>query len=184
MGEHFRRRQILVDPKFQLQYLKLGVLMALMVAVVLFGVVLILMRAQGIPDDVKQVILKLSIGMVGVLVIYSLIIGLLNVVMTHRVSGAARKLHGFILQLIEGAYGEHVGLRDSDYLQNLAAALNDLSDALQERGRGMDEALAQLEALRERVPGDARQTFSELIARLRQSRRLPEPTEPAAQPKS
>jgi hypothetical protein len=175
MNWFWRRRHVLVDPAFQLQYLKMGLLTAAAIAVPAMFLVVVLVARPIADSDAQRMLVSLAVGMALFVVLYAFLIGLLNVVMTHRVAGAARKLHGRLLDLIEGRWDGEVTLRKSDYLQNLASGLNDLACALRHKRADVGECVARLEALRDRCPEDLRRDLEDVLDRLRRHAPAPAP---------
>jgi hypothetical protein len=138
-GHHgWRRRQYVVDARYQL---RAGVLVG-MVAVALLvllnlsllsqsppatGVAESVPRARQAPAGPNGTSWALLLVGSGVFVAGVIAIGVLE---SHRTAGAAYAIRRSIEQLREGGTGVRVHLRRGDHLQDLAAALNQLAESL------------------------------------------------------
>ncbi len=132
MSDPIVRRRIIVDRKFQLQYLYiwLWVGVGMVVMSLLFYVLgrrILGERAFDPP------IVRLMSGMSGFIVLFCVLMGILSVFLTHRVAGAAYRLEKCIRELTDGEFGGRIQLRTGDYLQNVADALRELQGELRER---------------------------------------------------
>jgi hypothetical protein len=111
-----RRRKVLVDPRYQL---RAGMMVGL-VAFLLLLLVNLSLLTEGAP---WIVLLGGSVVLLGGIV-------LVGVVEAHRTAGAAFAIRRAVDTLATGARGARVRLRRGDHLQELAAAVNRLAEAL------------------------------------------------------
>jgi hypothetical protein len=185
---NFPRRRLLVDRKFQLQYLYIwlwvGVLM------VLLGLAFYFIFARDLLGERIQdpAFVKLMIGMSGFLVAFSLAMGILSVILSHRVAGAAYRLDVVLRKLVEGDLEQRIALRPGDYLQNLAAGLSELQELVRRSEHSVAETVAKLDDFKLALARDGKileadkTHLDELLHPLRLSfSRRGEPAIPAAQ---
>jgi hypothetical protein len=157
MSEHPRRR-ILVDRRFQLQYLYIwlwvGVLM------IILGIGFYFLFAKELLGERLRdpAIVRLLSGMSGFLVLFSLLMGLLSVVLSHRVAGAAWRLQQILTKIVAGDIEQTIGLRPNDYLQPLAAKLVELQETLRHSERAVAATLASIEEFKLRLAREGRMT--------------------------
>ncbi len=174
MPEH-PRRLILVDRRFQLQYLYIWLWVGVLMVLLAIGFYFAFAR-DLVGDRLRDpAIIRLLSGMSGFLVLFSLLMGLLSVVLSHRVAGAAWRLQQILTKLVEGDIEQHIVLRPNDYLQPVAAKLNDLQEKLRRSEQSIVSTLAKVEEFklklaREGHLSDAdRVQFDELLHPLRVS---------------
>jgi hypothetical protein len=190
MPEH-PRRLILIDRRFQLQYLYIwlwvGVLM------VLLGLGFYFLFAKDLLGDRLRdpAIVRLLSGMSGFLVLFSLLMGLLSVVLSHRVAGAAWRLHQILTRLVEGDVEQRIALRPNDYLQPIAGKLIELQEILRRGETSIATTVARIEETKLRLAREGKITeadkaaIDEIVHPLRVSfARRGEPAAPVSTPSS
>lgn len=143
----FVRREYLVDRVFQFSSLRLTVVTTLMYLVVLaLSVAVAMLVTQKVEvgsaseGDAQRhwIITGLS------LLSLTALLGVQNILTTHRVAGPARKIAAALLNLQHGVYTQFVTLRKTDYLQDLASALNGLARTLTDRDTAVRQATVEL----------------------------------------
>ena len=174
MPEHPRRR-ILVDRRFQLQYLYIWLWVGVLMVLLAIGFYFAFAR-DVVGDRMRDpAIIRLLSGMSGFLVLFSLLMGLLSVILSHRVAGAAWRLQQVLTRLVEGDIEQQIGLRPNDYLQPVAAKLVDLQETLRRSEGAIASTLAKVEEFKLKLARDGRLTdperaqFDELMHPLRVS---------------
>ena len=172
-GKFFVRKKFVVDRQFQLQYLKIFVITSLSVLIIGAGLYYMTRANMDVREETRLLVLKV-LGLMSVFVmLYSALMGVLCVALTHRVAGAAWRLEQHLHKIREGSYDEIVKLRKDDYLKNLAAGLNELSALLREDVARRQEAVRNLETLKSVFEKDGpsseahRQTLTDVIQALR-----------------
>ena len=124
MKNHNRRRQYLVDRKFQL-----GV-MARLIAALTFAFAFYVGLVYIVPDSnqldgmsgtaARSLILRLCFAF---FVVSLLSLALVAVVLTHRITGPAMVLRRAVAGMREGDFTRRLKLREKDYLKELADEL-------------------------------------------------------------
>jgi len=148
MSDPVTRRRILVDKKFQLQYLYIWLWVG--VGMVVMSLLFYLIGDRVLGDKSRDpAVVKLMSGMSGFLVLFCVLMGILSVFLTHRVAGAAYRLEKCIRDLTDGDYEKRISLRADDYLQNIADALNDLQSTMKSQFSRRRELGAKIEELRD-----------------------------------
>ncbi len=148
MSDPVTRRRILVDKKFQLQYLYIWLWVG--VGMVVMSLLFYMLGARVLGEKaLDPAIVKLMSGMSGFLVLFCVLMGILSVFLTHRVSGAAYRLERCIRDLCDGNLDQRIALRSGDYLQNLADALIDLQAAMKSGDERRAQLVKSLEDLRD-----------------------------------
>lgn len=164
------RRQLVIDRSFQLQYLYIWLAIAVGILLLCGGFYVLVRTTQGRIDPVMS---KLLVGVSVFVVLFSLLMGILSVAMTHRVAGAAFRLEQSLQRLKEGDLDVSFSLRKGDYLQNLAQSLEELKGLFARERRLRLEALAHLERLQSSVgnqfSAEDRNRLSSLCEQLRQT---------------
>jgi methyl-accepting chemotaxis protein len=169
------RRRILVDRKFQLQYLTIWLWVGVLMVVLSSLFYLLFAREVLGVREQDPVISKLMGGVSGFLVLFCLLMGILGVFLSHRVAGAAYRLDMMLRRLIEGDLEQRIVLRSGDYLQNLAGGLTELQDTLKRSETAIAEIVGKLDEFklglaREGKIGEAEKaTFDEIVHPLRLS---------------
>lgn len=129
------RRRILVDPRFQYQSMRVCLYVGLMI----LGVAIVFYAAARLfleSHNVDPIVLRAMTGMALFIILFSALVGVVMVRMTHRVSGAALNLDRAIQRMMDGDYKTKIQLRKDDYLQNLADSLNDLRAEMERKYEG------------------------------------------------
>ena len=175
-----RRRQYIVDRSFQLKYTLLTALVGGLIAVI-FGKwmleahrentnLLMMNELLQMDDALKQELLAADQHLlwiyVGITVLMMVALGLLGVLVTHRVAGPAYIMGRYLTVIAEGAYPSLRPLRKRDELRGFFDSLNAAVEALKERdraeadtiekaleafeGSGKDEAIASLKGVLDR----------------------------------
>jgi hypothetical protein len=136
-----QRRQYLVDRGFQVKYALLMAVAGLVVAAV-FGLWLHQAHAQATallaPDPETRALVersdRLLLGaFVAIAILLSLALGLLGVVITHRVAGPVFVMGHYLRVLAEGRFPRMRTLRRSDELKTFFKAFLDAIDAMKVR---------------------------------------------------
>jgi methyl-accepting chemotaxis protein len=148
-----RRRQYMIDREFQLRVLRqfLGVvLVALILAAYVTHVVGWMYGAysSGALSDryahwTEHVLVWVFGG--GSLIVSGAIFYLISIFYSHRIAGPAWKLRTALHQLAEGGLPRPVKLRDTDYLQDLAKAVNHADRSWRQTIEQIEEALGPLQ---------------------------------------
>lgn len=132
-----RRRQFVVDPRYQL---RAGVLVGLvaLVLLVLLNVSLFLPQqaAAGAGAAALRSGAGRADGMSWTLILLGsavLILGvtLIGVLESHRTAGAAYAIRRAVDELTQGRTGVRIRLRQGDHLQDLARAINRLAETIE-----------------------------------------------------
>ena len=149
----FRRRKIIVDPKFQVKVAVYVGGSLLAIAVNYVGAVLIFGGNVYQPhtgEEVRDLLIEMSIVFTGLAAIH--LMGL-AFILTHRVAGPTLVLERALKGLREGDYSNRMTLRNRDCLQTLAAEVQKLSLHLQKNLGDVDRCLSEqdYEAAREIV---------------------------------
>lgn len=152
-----RRRQYIVDRSFQLKYTGLIMLVGGVIAAVFTGWMWDAHRtnteALALDSVLKAEVLAVDQHLAWLYVSVSLLmmaaLGLLGVLITHRVAGPAFVMNRYLGVLADGAYPNLRPLRKRDELKDFFAAFERAVESLRERDRSeaeaLDEALAKLE---------------------------------------
>lgn len=130
------RRTIIVDREFQFQYLRVCLWSggaALGVTLAFLGIMIFLID----PEVWGPLAIWAGAGMALFMAIFSALMGVILVRMTHKVAGPAFGLERAVRRLADGDYHTPINVRKGDYLQNLGGALNDLRDTLRRKWEGI-----------------------------------------------
>lgn len=172
-----QRRRVLVDRKFQLQYLWIWLLTGLGLTVIAIAMWLGWRRWAGGGNE--PLVLRVVGGMTVFIVLFCLLMGVLSVAMTHRVAGAAYRLERCVDRMLEGEYSQNLTLRRNDYLQTLAERLSRLQQRLlrqrtetDEAARLVEEATGRLES-QGKLSAEAREALACFRKKLDEIRGLP-----------
>lgn len=148
-----RRRQYMIDRAFQMRVLRqfLGVvLVALILAAYVTHVVGWMYSAytsgalsDGYAPWTERVLVWVFGG--GSLIISGAIFYLISIFYSHRIAGPAWKLRTALHQLAEGGLPAPVKLRDTDYLQDVAKAVNHADRSWRRTIEQIEEALQPLQ---------------------------------------
>jgi methyl-accepting chemotaxis protein len=175
------RRTYLVDPGFQLRYAALlagaGAVLALLCGLWLHQAHL--QATELLPLDaearalVERTDLELMGALVGITALMALALGVLGVLITHRVAGPVLVLGRYLQAFAAGRYPRVRALRRGDELQRLFGAFADGVEALRDRERAhadlLDEAAARVRAALPAAP-DLAATAATLAAAARARR--------------
>jgi hypothetical protein len=143
------RRVFLVDRAFQLKYALLMAGAGALVAII-FGLWLQQAHAQAIEiaglDPALRAELargdrQLLVAFAGIAVLLALALGLLGVVMTHRVAGPVAVMGHYVSVLARGAFPRMRTLRKTDELRSFFQVFIDAVDGLKSRERRHVELL-------------------------------------------
>lgn len=143
-----RRRRYVVDSRMQLSVTMqlVGVLAA--VAVLYALAVLVFLSDDAVASlssgEMRQYLLRANVIY---FVLAAAILGVLTIMLTHRVAGPAFVLERAVKGMTEGDYGQRLTLRRRDYLQSLAATLDRFRTHLLEDAHEREEALERLSEL-------------------------------------
>lgn len=146
---HFiKRRKILVDRKFQLQYFYIWLFTAIGMMIVAAGFYYVTSKITNMA--VSTWVVRLMMGTGVFILFFTFLMGTISVVLTHRVAGAVFRINGFIRKVMADDYSDFIKLRKTDYLHNIADSLNELNHKLAERWKRMveiDDKAQRLQAL-------------------------------------
>lgn len=153
-----RRRQVLVDRKFQLRATAIGVVYIVAVALFLFLPLVETLKSLEVLAHTQSENLALFYKKQQTYTIASValfITGLLGawtvftLWRTHKIAGPVVKITRYVHQFATGNFEGRIQLREGDELQALARAMNDMAASLQERDNAIrNEILAQIEAVK------------------------------------
>lgn len=182
-----RRRQYIVDRSFQLKYTLLTALVGGLIAVI-FGKwmleahrentnLLMMNELLQMDDALKQELLAADQHLlwiyVGITVLMMVALGLLGVLVTHRVAGPAYIMGRYLTVIAEGAYPSLRPLRKRDELRGFFESLNMAVEALKERDRteadALEKAIALLEGSGQAPDGEVSSLIKGVVDRKRQS---------------
>ncbi len=127
-----RRRNLIVDRKFQIRFLVLPMLSVTLNTILFFCILWLSIRflGHGQPSSYIWLILVLCAGLL--IVNFALVI-YLGLIASNRYAGPLYRLKKSIDDLIKGSYGKTILFRDSDMECRLDKIYNDLSATLKER---------------------------------------------------
>jgi hypothetical protein len=143
------RRVYLVDRGFQLKYALLMAGAGALVALI-FGLWLHQAHAQAIEvagldpalrEELAQGDRQLLVAFAGIAALLALALGLLGIVMTHRVAGPVSVMGHYVSVLARGAFPRMRTLRKTDELRSFFMVFIDAVDQLKARERGHVELL-------------------------------------------
>jgi hypothetical protein len=160
----YRRRQILVDPAYQLRVAGVILLAILfysgLLGFLLFYPLMVEFEAAGSSQQqlwIANQVLELHMRFWPGVLVVGVLVAVQSIFVTHRVVGPAYHLRRVMQGLGEGKVEMRARLRRFDRLKDLETALNALGDRLQEREESRarrDTALrAAVSALAEGAPG-------------------------------
>jgi hypothetical protein len=158
------RRRFLVDRGFQVKYALFMAGAGLLVAAI-FGLWLHQAHAQAIallrPDDKTRVLIEqsdrlLMAAFAGIAVLLAAALGLLGVVITHRVAGPVFVMGHYLTVLSQGRFPRMRTLRRSDELKGFFRVFIDAVDAMKRREARhvavLEETLVRIRAAAARNP--------------------------------
>lgn len=166
-------RNFLLDPRFQLKYTMMVVVVTAIVASI--GGVLVYRYSVGQTEAMMVQLLAdpgldpsmvesleqdalahdrmLLVGIVCAIVLMIVALGLTGIVITHKMAGPVFKLKRLLREVASGDLSPKPGLRKGDELQDLFAAFSEMLQSARERER---EALEVLSALHDGKADPAR----------------------------
>ena len=148
----FRRRNFVIDPRFQLLLAGKGVSY-----VFLFGTIIVYASLQSMAEtinilplscltpEVKARLWALPTDALLLALLIAMVVVLQMIQWSHRVAGPEFRLNRVLREMAAGRYPESVGLRKHDWLKGLAENLTLLACALRERRQAHADQLAQLQ---------------------------------------
>lgn len=158
------RRRFLVDRGFQLKYALFMALAGLVVAAI-FGLWLHQVHAQAVtllhPDDRTRALIEQSDRLLfsvfaGIAVLLAAALGLLGVVITHRVAGPVFVMGHYLTVLSQGRFPRMRTLRRSDELKEFFRVFIEAVEAMKKREARqvavLEEALLRIRASGVRSP--------------------------------
>ncbi|MBI2898669.1 MAG: hypothetical protein HYY17_00645 [Planctomycetes bacterium] len=160
------RRQIVVDTSFQLQFLRIWLLVGTATVLLSGGVYFVVRRMSGV-QPIHPLVLKVLLGMSVFILLFCALMGTFSIILAHRVAGAAYRIEKSLDRMIEGEVGEPVVLRKGDYLTRIAERLNLLQEKARVRGETMHEIARLLSELKGRVSTADHGAIDRLIERTR-----------------
>lgn len=135
----YRRRQWIVNPPFQYQFVGRMLLLLLLLAVgALAGVYLALWMTLKTFELTREPWAVAQLTTVGLLVTIEMlllapVVIWIGIRMTHRVAGPLVRINAALQHMAQGNYDVHLTLRKGDSLIELANAINTLSSSLRSR---------------------------------------------------
>jgi hypothetical protein len=158
------RRRVLIDRGFQLKYALFMAAAGLLVAAI-FGLWLHQAHAQAIallrPDDRTRVLIEQSdrlllAAFAAIALLLAAALGLLGVVITHRVAGPVFVMGHYLTVLSQGRFPRMRTLRRSDELKAFFRVFIDAVEAMKKREARhvamLEEALVRVRAAAARAP--------------------------------
>lgn len=157
-----RRRQYIVDRAFQLKYTLLISLVGGLIALIfgwwmydahrentdLLRINSLLQMDESLKEQLAQGDQNLLWIYIGITVLMMIALGLLGVLVTHRVAGPAYIMGRYLTVIGDGAYPKLRPLRKKDELRDFFESLNRAVETLRERDRSEAEAIEKaIEAL-------------------------------------
>ncbi|MEM6960518.1 MAG: hypothetical protein AAF550_02095 [Myxococcota bacterium] len=157
-----RLRNYLLKPRFQLKYTGAVVLVTMVVGSVMgffaykesksVSEMLVLQYSMldvtdelemGTVQDMQEYDQRILYGVVGFITILCLLLGIMGILVTHRVVGPAYKIERLINEVIEGKLTVRGHLRRGDELQSLFEAFSNMVVSLRERQQDEVDALTE-----------------------------------------
>lgn len=148
------RRVFLIAPEMQGSIvLRVVVLTVAFAGLVILGLAWSYSQLSALPvdEEVRRRFSEAAIITAGVAVLMLIALGCYFIVLTHRIAGPAYRIRKAIVNLSEGRTEDRVRLREGDYLQDLAAATNQLAEAMEEGRRSREGAVRRIEMLRDLI---------------------------------
>jgi hypothetical protein len=143
---HQKRRNYLVDKRFQLTVALAGVMAVGIGLIIGLGALFLLPSAADLEMVSGQSLRILVIGVtVGHFVLVAGAVAIVAIVITHRVAGPAEVLRNAIEGMANGRYDLRSSIRGKDYLQDVAVAVQSLKERLGTRQELDDRLAAELE---------------------------------------
>lgn len=150
-----RRRSYLVQHALQLKWVG-AVVVAMLLAAVLVDVIMVSAGAVGLDETRFGFMVRLKWGAIalGVALALIIVVGYVNLRMTHRVAGPLYRIRRDVHQVRDGDLTLRIALRRGDELQDLAQALNEMLEVLQRAALDAKAARRRLSALVADLPPD------------------------------
>ena len=135
----YRRRQLLVNPPLQYQFI--GVMLSVLLILTLgalgsvYFALWLTLKTFGLSNDALAVAQLTTVGLVvtfEMLIIAPLVIWV-GLRLTHRVAGPLVRINAVLRQMAEGNFNQRVTLRKGDSLAELADVVNTLAQSLRSR---------------------------------------------------
>ena len=138
MSSQFKRRQYLVDRAYQLRFVTRLFLMLLVVAVLtsLASSGLLwrnMYSPESSPSLLTAALIAISLTILLELLIAVPIVIFFGIRYTHRVVGPMKRLKHTLEAIGSGDFSQRITLREGDVLQELATAINNMAEQLQQR---------------------------------------------------
>ena len=172
-----RRRQYVVDKKFQLRATLVGVVYIVAVTASLGLLVGYLTRSMGLlleahSEELTTLYYAQQRDMMVTTTLFLVSISaawiFFTIWRTHKIAGPIVKLTRFVHGIASGNLTDRVKLRARDELQAFATSLNDMAESLEARDKAIrEEVLSQIQVASDRIsaghePGRAPQILAEL----------------------
>jgi signal transduction histidine kinase len=157
------RRQIVVDRTFQLEFLRLWLVVGLGLIAISAVFYLFARKFLGAQGQMDPIALRVILGMSVFIVLFCVLMGTLSIAMAHRVAGAAYRIERSLDRMLEGNFQEPIQLRKGDYLTRIADRLNVLQESARNRRQEWEEVVRSLEDLRKQVPATDQAALEQLI---------------------
>ncbi|MBI5365986.1 MAG: methyl-accepting chemotaxis protein [Planctomycetes bacterium] len=153
-----RRRVFIIDREYQWRYLSTWLIMTLayvLIILVVLWVGLQITRETSVDPEsitVKKLSDLLRYNAIFIILL-TFFMGLVTVLLSHRVAGPAYRFCKSLRRMIAGDYNFEVKLRKNDYLQDVATNLNALLARLRDREEKLKRLDADADRLMEAVQG-------------------------------
>ena len=137
-GQNFKRRQYLVDRTYQLRFVTRLFLLLLSIAAITSLASSGLLWKNMYSSDSNPALLTSALIAVSVTILIELLIAVPIVIFfgiryTHRVVGPMKRLKQMLDAIGNGDFSQRITLRENDVLKDLAAAINQMAEKLQQR---------------------------------------------------
>lgn len=138
----FKRRQYIVDPAYQLQFVTRVFLMVLAVAVSgSFIATVLVWRMMYQPELGTQTNLIVAIEAVAMTLLAELFLALplvffMSIRQSHRIVGPINRIKRCLADISAGDFSQRIYLRKGDALEDLAKSINAMAEELQRRFHG------------------------------------------------
>ena len=135
----YKRKQYLVDPAYQLRFVSRVFITVLAVALVSLALSsLLLSKNLYEPDLRSQTTLITSLVAVATMMLIELLVAIplvfiLSIRQSHRVVGPMNRMKQTLEAIARGDFSQRISLRQGDALEDIANAINKMSQGLQQR---------------------------------------------------
>lgn len=152
----FRRRVYLIDRRLQLRFTMLVVALILVYSVFLGGATYLNYRISSIAFDttaiysvdveeaIKAEGRRTVVTTIGFLVVNGIVVGLVFILLTHKVAGPLYRMRMHIGEIRDGKIPSKMRLRKDDELSGLAGALNEMTATLRATCERESKELSEL----------------------------------------